>query len=204
MCSPPSPPRPHTPCRAITYAFKPDAFPPPPAGQAQQTDGGRQHGFIAQEVEVVAPEVVSEDSRGFKAVAYSRLVPVLVSALSDALDRVDNIERLVATGNATTPAAAVSGRSSGVGVAGARGGTTTQRRRVMAMGALGRQEAEETNVSFDMMQLSVENTGLRGRISELERRMADLEEKLDVLAWAATAMGVAVGADAAADADAAL
>jgi hypothetical protein len=40
-------------------------------------------GFIAQEAERVFPEVVSMDGKGQRAIAYSRLVPVLVEAFKE-------------------------------------------------------------------------------------------------------------------------
>jgi hypothetical protein len=43
----------------------------------------RQLGFIAQEVEEVVPEMVHTDSEGFKSVAYSRLLPVVVEAMKE-------------------------------------------------------------------------------------------------------------------------
>ena len=92
--------------RAVTYALKPDAFPTVVGGpMAQQPNNDRrQLGFIAQEVEVVAPEVVSEDAHGFKVVAYSRLVPLLASALSAALARLDKLENAAAVNAAATAA----------------------------------------------------------------------------------------------------
>ena len=42
---------------------------------------GRQVGFIAQEIEKFLPEVVSTDAQGYKSVAYSSVVPVLVEAI---------------------------------------------------------------------------------------------------------------------------
>jgi hypothetical protein len=42
---------------------------------------GRQVGFIAQEVEIVLPELVHTDKEGRKSVAYSNVVPVLVEAV---------------------------------------------------------------------------------------------------------------------------
>ncbi|CAM9201060.1 unnamed protein product [Hapterophycus canaliculatus] len=85
--------------RAVTYALKPDAGLPSKAGSSQRraSGGRRQHGFIAQEVEKVAPEVVAEDGSGYKAVAYSRLVPALATALSAALNRLDILEDSLAT-----------------------------------------------------------------------------------------------------------
>jgi len=40
-------------------------------------------GLIAQEVEQVFPELVGEDSNGFKAIAYSRLTAVLIEAMKE-------------------------------------------------------------------------------------------------------------------------
>lgn len=77
---------------------------------------GLEYGFIAQEVEEVIPEVVSEDAEGFKMVAYARIVPVLTSALSSALDRLDAIELASAQQpfpSDDTPEAAVHAYSSG-------------------------------------------------------------------------------------------
>ena len=66
----------------------------PGASRGKKGRNRQQHGFIAQEVENIVPEVVFEDAKGFKAVAYSRLVPILARALSAALDRLDNLEHV--------------------------------------------------------------------------------------------------------------
>lgn len=42
----------------------------------------RQVGFLAQEVELVLPELVSTAPDGFKGIAYARLAPVLTSAVA--------------------------------------------------------------------------------------------------------------------------
>jgi hypothetical protein len=41
----------------------------------------REVGVIAQEVEAVLPEVVSEDAEGYKSVDYSKLTPLLIEAI---------------------------------------------------------------------------------------------------------------------------
>jgi hypothetical protein len=52
--------------------------------EEEQEGGAVEIGLIAQEVEEVVPEVVSTDTEsGFKAVAYSRLVPVLIEAVKE-------------------------------------------------------------------------------------------------------------------------
>lgn len=47
------------------------------------TDKKRQFGVIAQEVEKVLPEVVSEDSEGFKSVEYGKLSPLVIEAIKE-------------------------------------------------------------------------------------------------------------------------
>ncbi|KAG7400949.1 hypothetical protein PHYBOEH_003860 [Phytophthora boehmeriae] len=73
--------------RGVEYAYNkvdfPDKFP---------LGGTRELGFIAQEVERVAPQVVSTDAHGFKYVAYARLVPVVVEALKHEQQRADDSE----------------------------------------------------------------------------------------------------------------
>jgi hypothetical protein len=44
---------------------------------------GRQIGLIAQDVEKVLPELVRTDEKGYKAVAYDKLMPVLVEAVKE-------------------------------------------------------------------------------------------------------------------------
>ena len=44
---------------------------------------GRQIGLVAQDVEKVLPELVSEDSKGYKAVSYAKLTAVLVEAVKE-------------------------------------------------------------------------------------------------------------------------
>lgn len=179
-------------CRAVTYALKPDALPSSRAGNFSEWSPGarRQHGFIAQEVERVAPEVVAEDSNGYKTVAYSRLVPALAAALSDMLDRVDKLEHF---GAVTTPAIAVEAAAippprkpatyPSVGPESSDGSTYGRRgsmggRRMADVTVRGQQgTGESKDPVFDLMQLWVENTALRSRVGEMEKKMAELERK---------------------------
>lgn len=73
-----------------------------------------QIGFIGQEMEKVCPEVVSTDSDGYRAINYTRLVPILVEAikeqqqlitqqtlaLKEALAKVDRLEEKMQEQNA--------------------------------------------------------------------------------------------------------
>ncbi|KAG1700675.1 hypothetical protein DVH05_011536 [Phytophthora capsici] len=71
--------------RGVEYAYDSVLFP-----NKFPSDGRRELGFIAQEVERVAPQVVTTDAEGFKYVAYSRLVPVVVEALKLEQQRADD------------------------------------------------------------------------------------------------------------------
>ncbi|GMF32826.1 unnamed protein product [Phytophthora lilii] len=73
--------------RGVEYAYKSADFP-----NKFPINGQRELGFIAQEVEQVAPQVVSTDADGFKYVAYARLVPVVVEALKREQRRADDSE----------------------------------------------------------------------------------------------------------------
>jgi len=54
---------------------------------AQYPDWGfkdtKQIGLVAQDVETVIPELVSTDTKGFKAVSYNKLTAVLVEAVKE-------------------------------------------------------------------------------------------------------------------------
>ena len=47
------------------------------------SDGYRQIGLIAQEVEKIYPELVLTDVDGYKSVDYSKLTPILVEAIKE-------------------------------------------------------------------------------------------------------------------------
>lgn len=203
--------------RAVTYTLKPDAFPPSKAGRSGEwaPGGRRQHGFIAQEVEQVAPEVVAEDGNGYKTVAYSRLVPTLAAALSSALDRLDRLEEpwsvpalvtakrtssssvtgatMTATDEASTidPSAGATDRGAEFGAL--RNTVRKQGRRTAAVGVDGQQAtggSDSAPAVFSLMQLWVENTALRGRVGEMEKRMAEFEQKLEGVVLVGAAMGM--------------
>ena len=53
----------------------------------------RSYGFIAQEVDTFAPDLVSQDQDGFLSIAYVELIPLLTRAIQQLSSRVDNLER---------------------------------------------------------------------------------------------------------------
>jgi len=60
-----------------------------------QFRSGRQVGFIAQEVQEVLPEIVSEGADGYLAMDYSRVTPLLVEAIKEQQQRIEELEALV-------------------------------------------------------------------------------------------------------------
>ena len=61
--------------KGVYYNWKKEEFP-----EMIFTDN-HQIGFIAQELEKVLPEVVNTDEKGYKSVAYSHIVALLVEAI---------------------------------------------------------------------------------------------------------------------------
>jgi hypothetical protein len=82
--------------KGVSYVWKTDENP------GRGFSAGRIFGLIAQDVEAVIPELVYTDSKGYKSLAYDRLVPVLVEAikeqqgvinkLTEKLERLDRLE----------------------------------------------------------------------------------------------------------------
>lgn len=57
-----------------------------------QQEKGHDVGLIAQEVEKVLPEVVVLRPDGFKAIAYEKVVPLLVESIKELTKRVEELE----------------------------------------------------------------------------------------------------------------
>jgi len=49
-------------------------------------------GLIAQEVEAVIPDVVSEDDNGYKGIVYTELIPVLISAIQELKAEIETLK----------------------------------------------------------------------------------------------------------------
>jgi hypothetical protein len=61
--------------QGVSYEMKTDEFP------KEHFDAGTQVGLIAQEVEKIVPEVVTEGPNGYKAIDYAKLVPLLIESI---------------------------------------------------------------------------------------------------------------------------
>jgi hypothetical protein len=60
-----------------------------------------EYGFIAQEVKELFPELVRSDEKGLLAINYTGLIPVLLEAIKDLQDRVEQLEQQTGTKDVT-------------------------------------------------------------------------------------------------------
>lgn len=58
-------------------------------------DNTQQIGFIAQEVEKVFPQLVKTDEKGMKSVAYTNMIPVLLEAIKEQQQQIDELKKMV-------------------------------------------------------------------------------------------------------------
>jgi hypothetical protein len=61
--------------------------------------GGRQVGVIAQEVEKVFPELVMVNDLGYKTVDYTKLSPILIEAVKEQQNKIDNQQKQIESQN---------------------------------------------------------------------------------------------------------
>ena len=73
----------------VTYEFRKEEFP------EKNFDYGKQIGLIAQDVEKVLPELVKTDSEGYKSVAYQNMVAVLVEAVKEQQEVINELKKEV-------------------------------------------------------------------------------------------------------------
>lgn len=69
--------------RGVRYEWDEDAM-----GDREYSDGSR-YGFVAQELEAVLPDLVTEDDDGYKSIEEASLVPFLVEALKEQQTAID-------------------------------------------------------------------------------------------------------------------
>lgn len=75
--------------RGVSYEWKRDEFPD------KDFSEGTQIGVIAQEIETVFPELVSEDNEGYKSVSYSNLVAPLIEAVKELKQQNETLNKSV-------------------------------------------------------------------------------------------------------------
>ena len=64
-------------------------------GKSYEKDGKQRIGVLAQEIQEVFPELVTEDGNEMLAVNYQGLVPVLINALKEQDEKINRLENLV-------------------------------------------------------------------------------------------------------------
>jgi hypothetical protein len=72
--------------RGVRYDWRAEEYP------QWHFEQGAQLGFIAQEVKDVLPEVVSQDAQGYYSMAYTKLIPVLVQAVKEQQEQLQEKE----------------------------------------------------------------------------------------------------------------
>lgn len=72
--------------RPVTYQFKTEEF------KEKRFSDRKATGLIAQELEEVFPNMVKTDAEGYKAVNYTELIPVLVSALQEQQEQIQTLQ----------------------------------------------------------------------------------------------------------------
>ena len=70
--------------RGVTYKWNDES----------RNDGHKQHGFIAQEVEEILPDLVFEVN-GFKSISYSKVTPILVEAVKEQQNQIDELKNQI-------------------------------------------------------------------------------------------------------------
>ncbi len=63
--------------KGVSYSWKTNEY------KEKGFDDGRHYGVIGQEIEKVMPEIVKEDPEGYKGVAYTELIPILIEAVKE-------------------------------------------------------------------------------------------------------------------------
>ncbi len=75
--------------RGVSYNWKTEEY------KDREFSESLQYGLIAQEVEKVFPEMVMTDENGEKAIAYYQLIPMLLEALKQQQQQIDNLQKKV-------------------------------------------------------------------------------------------------------------
>lgn len=57
-----------------------------------KTDNKKHYGFIAQDMEMIYPELVNNNEVGYKTVNYIELIPILLSKMKDMQKEIDNLK----------------------------------------------------------------------------------------------------------------
>ena len=82
--------------RPVTYTLNPDLPENTPAEIRDDILNKVQYGFIAQELQEIFPELVTEADDGLLSIQYAGLVPVLVKAFHEQQAQIDALNKRIA------------------------------------------------------------------------------------------------------------
>lgn len=75
--------------RGVSYGFNREKYPD------MNFQEGRTMGFVAQELKEVLPDLVNTDANGFHSVNYDAVIPVLVEAIKEQQDQINELKALL-------------------------------------------------------------------------------------------------------------
>jgi hypothetical protein len=75
--------------QGVTYEWRTDEF------KGDRLTEGKQIGLIAQDVEQVIPELVKTDREGDKSINYTKLTTVLIEAMKEQQEMIEELQREV-------------------------------------------------------------------------------------------------------------
>ncbi len=75
--------------RGVSYNWRSDEYP------EMKFSDSKQIGFVAQELEKFVPELVSTDDKGYKAVSYEKVSPILVEAIKDQQKMIETQQQMI-------------------------------------------------------------------------------------------------------------
>ena len=58
-------------------------------------NSGRSYGLIAQEVQEILPDVVTEDENGFLGIKYTNMIGILVEAIKEQQEQINTLKKLI-------------------------------------------------------------------------------------------------------------
>ena len=73
--------------RGVSFDWKIDQYP------ELRFSNRNQMGFIAQEVEEIFPELVKEDHEGYKAIDYGKFTPIIVEAMKEQQQEIEDLQQ---------------------------------------------------------------------------------------------------------------
>ena len=75
--------------KPVTYEWNREKF------EEKRFPKGKQYGLIAQDVEEIIPELISEDRDGYKSLNYVAIIPMLITAIKEQQKEIKELKKLI-------------------------------------------------------------------------------------------------------------